>query len=161
MVFFRHRTRERHLRYRVATAEREIQQINREAAEARAQLEERARLQREAARIRAARRAFMEKLKRRKEEDERRGARWGRGKSQVQKEERSVATHTTLVVVDAYNAEEAVQMRRFARGRLQPLASWPRILIRGRGKSHSIRCRPQRTQFRSGDYRTRRPIFES
>ena len=75
MVFFRHRTRERHLRFRVATAEREIQQINREAAEARAQLEERARLQREAARIRAARRAFMEKLKRRKEEDERRGAR--------------------------------------------------------------------------------------
>lgn len=34
-----------------------------------------------------------------------------------------MAKHTTLVVVDAYNAEEAVQMRRFARGRLQPLAS--------------------------------------
>ena len=57
------------------TAEREIQQISREAAEARAQLAERARLERDRAQLRAARRAYMEKLKRRREEDMRRRGR--------------------------------------------------------------------------------------
>ena len=72
MFFFHHRARERHLRHRVTTAESEIQQINREAAEARAQLAERARLEREAAQVRAARRAYRELLQRRREEDRRR-----------------------------------------------------------------------------------------
>ena len=65
-----HREREALLREGVQTAEQEIRQINEEAAEARRQLDERARLQREAARIRAARRAFMEKLRARKAADQ-------------------------------------------------------------------------------------------
>ena len=66
MVFFRHRSRERHLRYRVVTIERENQQI-------RAQMEEQARLEREEAQVRAARRAYMEKLRKRRDMDRREG----------------------------------------------------------------------------------------
>ena len=52
--------------------ERENQQMRREATEARALLAERARLEREQAHVRAARRAYMKELRRRREEQERR-----------------------------------------------------------------------------------------
>ena len=61
------REREALLREGVQTAEQEIRQINEEVAEARRQLDEH---QQEAARVRAARRAYMEILRARKAADQ-------------------------------------------------------------------------------------------
>ena len=72
--FFLDRIRERQLRMRVNIVEREVQQVRREANEAREALQEAARMEREGGRVRAARRAFMEELKRRRDNgDKRRG----------------------------------------------------------------------------------------
>ena len=69
---FCNRNQERTLRHRVLVAEREVHHIRSEFNRANAQLEEHARAEREAARIRAARREFRAEWKKRRDEDHRR-----------------------------------------------------------------------------------------
>ena len=72
-LFFCHRTRKKNLEMRVLLAERDLEETRTAINQDRARLEEAALAEREAARVRAARRAFMAELKRRREEHRQRG----------------------------------------------------------------------------------------